>query len=161
MKMTAPLEVGLNVRDLKKMREFYETVLELSFVNEIQVSAAKARQAALNEQGYTVVRLQTSNGERLKLLASASPPAPVVVPPFILDRPGSAYVTFIIDDIRAACGRVRAAGAHFMTGPEPVEVRPGTWLAFFKDPEGHVVELVQYDDIGAYRPDLQGSGQPA
>lgn len=154
MKMMAPLEVGLNVRDLKKMREFYETVLELSFVNEIRVPAAKARQAALSEQGYTVVRLQTSHGERLKLLAAESPAALAPVPAFILDQPGSAYVTFIIDDIRAACRRVHAAGAHFMTGPDPVEVRPGTWLAFFKDPEGHVVELVQYDDIAAYRPDL-------
>ena len=27
-----------------------------------------------------------------------------------------------------------------------MEVRPGTWLAFFRDPEGNVLELVEYDD---------------
>lgn len=154
MKMVAPLEVGLNVRDLPKMRAFYETVLGLVFVNEIRVSAAKARQAALSNQAYVVVRLQASGGERLKLLAPESPPKAVAQPPLILDQPGSSYITFIIDDIRTACSRVRAHGLSFMTGPEPVEVRPGTWLAFLRDPEGHIVELVQYDDITTYRPDL-------
>lgn len=153
MKMVAPLEVGLNVRDLGKMRHFYESVLGLDFVNEIRVPAEKARQAALSTQPYVVVRLQTSSGERLKLLAPASPTQPAAQAPFILDEPNGSYVTFIIEDIRAACRRLVASGIGFMTGPEPVEVRPGTWLAFFRDPEGNIVELVQYDDITTYRPD--------
>jgi len=157
MKMVAPLEVGLNVRDLPRMRAFYETVLGLEFVNEIKVPAAKARQAALSNQGYVVVRLQASGGERLKLLAPQVPAGAAPQPPFILDQPGSSYITFIIDDIRAACSRVSANGIQFMTGPEPIEVRPGTWLAFFRDPEGHIVELVQYDDVAAYRPDLSSA----
>jgi hypothetical protein len=41
-----------------------------------------------------------------------------------------------------------------MTGEKAVEVRPGTFLAFLRDPEGHIVEIVQYSDIAAYRPDL-------
>lgn len=158
MKMVAPLEVGLNVRDLRKMRAFYETVLGLAFVNEIRVPAVKARQAALSEQAYVVVRLQASGGERLKLLAPESPADAAPQPSFVLDQPGSSYVTFIIDDIRTACSRVLAHGVRCMTGPEPVEVRPGTWLVFFRDPEGHIVELVQYDDIAAYRPDLPAAG---
>ena len=43
----------------------------------------------------------------------------------------------------------------FDSAPAPMEVRPGTWLAFFRDPEGNVLELVEYDDPAAYRPDLQ------
>ncbi|RWE80169.1 MAG: VOC family protein, partial [Mesorhizobium sp.] len=35
-----------------------------------------------------------------------------------------------------------------------IEVRPGTWLAFVTDPEGHIVEIVQYDDLAGYRRDL-------
>jgi len=38
-------------------------------------------------------------------------------------------------------------------------VRPGTWLAFFRDPEGNVLELVEYDDPAAYRPDLAGAAE--
>ncbi|CAM5199641.1 hypothetical protein CDEF62S_03652 [Castellaniella defragrans] len=155
LNMVVPMEIGLNVRDLKKMRAFYEDALGLAFINEIRVSAEKARQAALSDSAYVVVRLQTSNGERLKLLAREVPAAASAPTPFILDRPNSLYVTFIIDDIRAACARLHAYDVAFMTGREPVEIRPGTWLAFFRDPEGNVIELVQYDDVASYRPDLK------
>ena len=43
-----------------------------------------------------------------------------------------------------------------MSGPEPIESRPGLFVAFLRDLEGNVVELVQHDDVAAYRPDLQG-----
>ena len=32
--------------------------------------------------------------------------------------------------------------------------RSAATVAFLRDPEGNVVELVQYDDVAAYRPDL-------
>ena len=44
---------------------------------------------------------------------------------------------------------------EFLTGPTRVEVRPGTFLSFCRDPEGNVLELVQYADIHAYRSDLK------
>jgi hypothetical protein len=35
-----------------------------------------------------------------------------------------------------------------------VQTRPGTRLVFFRDSEGNPLELVQYDDLAAYRPDI-------
>ena len=43
---------------------------------------------------------------------------------------------------------------ELLTGPERIEVRPGTYLVFCKDPEGHVLEIVEYDDMASYRKDL-------
>ncbi|RKJ95217.1 VOC family protein [Alicycliphilus denitrificans] len=153
--MISPLEVGLGVRDLSRMRHFYETALGCQFVSEVAVPADKARQAALSDGGYTVVRLQTSYGERIKLLAPANPPAAAVRSGPILDQPNACYLTFIVDDIDAAIARLQAHGVEFLTGPARVEVRPGTFLSFCRDPEGNVLELVQYADIHAYRPDLK------
>lgn len=155
MKMISPLEVGLGVRDLPRMRHFYENALGCQFVNEVAVPADKARQAALSDGGYTVVRLQTSYGERIKLLAPANPPAAAARSGPILDQPNACYLTFIVDDIDAAIARLQAHGVEFLTGPARVEVRPGTFLSFCRDPEGNVLELVQYADIHAYRPDLK------
>jgi len=155
MNMTAPLEVGLGVRDLPRMREFYENALGCQFVSEVFVPAEKARQAALAEGGYTVVRLQTSFGERIKLLAPVDPAPEVRHQGPILAQPGASYLTFIVEDINAAMARMRGEGAEFLTGPKRVEVRPGTYLAFCRDPEGHVLELVQYADITSYRTDLK------
>ena len=155
IKMTAPLEVGIVCRDLPALRQFYENILGLTFISEVMVGADKARQAALSERGYTVVRLQTPYGERIKLLAPVDPPPVSEVPGYILDKANASYLTFIVDDIKAVVGRIAAAGIQFMTGSERIEVRPGTYLAFCRDPEGNVLEIVQYDDLASYRPDLQ------
>ncbi|AOY94660.1 bleomycin resistance protein [Cupriavidus sp. USMAA2-4] len=154
LNMIVPLEVGIAVRDLAPMRRFYEQVLGLAFVSEVQVPAAAAAQAAMHRDGYTAVRLQTPRGERVKLLAPATPPAHAAVPGYILDKANASYLTFIVDDLQAVVERLAAAGARLLTGPRRVEVRAGTWLAFCHDPEGNVLEFVQYDDIAAYRPDL-------
>jgi catechol 2,3-dioxygenase-like lactoylglutathione lyase family enzyme len=151
-----PLEVGIGCRDLALMRGFYQDVMGCTLVSEIVVAPDQAVAAALSADGYTVLRLQTGYGERIKLLAPrVPPPAPAPVPEFILDRPNALYLTFIVADIEAAIARLLDAGISFMTGERRVLARPGVWLAFCRDPEGNVLELVQYGDIGAYRADLE------
>src|SRR3546814_13124631 len=73
LNMTSPLEVGIACRDLVRLRHFYEQVLGFAFISQYQVPADKSAESGLSEGGYTVVRLQTSNGERIKLLAPVKP----------------------------------------------------------------------------------------
>ncbi|NYT64490.1 VOC family protein [Alcaligenaceae bacterium] len=153
--MTAPLEVGIACRDLAGLRNFYEDLLGFTFISEFVVPADKSEPSGLSADGYTVVRLQTSYGERIKLLAPNVPVTATGAPAYILDQPGAIYLTFIVADINAAIKRLLDAGTKFMTGNERVEVRPGVYLAFCRDPEGNVLELVQYEDIASYRADLQ------
>ena len=155
--LIVPLEVGIACRDLPRLRAFYQDVMGFSVVSEIQVPAAKAAPSALSADGYTVVRLQTSYGERIKLLAPNTPPAslPPAAAEYILDRPRASYLTFIVADINAAIATLLQAGIRFLTGEQRVEARPGVYLAFCEDPEGNLLELVEYTDIAAYRPDLK------
>lgn len=104
--------------------------------------------------GYDVARLQTPYGERIKLLQPSVAPAAAVRGAAILDRQGATYLTFIVRDLAGVVRGLQARGVVFDSAPAPMEVRPGTWLAFFRDPEGNVLELVEYDDPAAYRPDL-------
>ncbi len=152
--MTAPLEVGIACRDLPRLRRFYEEALGFAFVSEFAVPAEKSAASALSAGGYTVVRLQTSYGERIKLLAPNAPAAGHEPAAYILDRSNATYLTFIVADIEAAIRRLLDEGIEFMTGGRHIEVRPGVYLAFCRDPEGNVLELVQYEDITGYRPDL-------
>ena len=39
-------------------------------------------------------------------------------------------------------------------GDVPIQLRPDVKALFCRDPEGNVLELVEYADIAAYRPDL-------
>lgn len=154
LSMTVPMEVGICCADLDVQLAFYTGVMGLALVNRVTVPADKARATGLTQHGYDVARLQTPYGERIKLLQPAVAPEPAVRGAAILDRQGAAYLTFIVRDLPGVVRALQAKGVVFDSAPAPMEVRPGTWLAFFRDPEGNVLELVEYDDPAAYRPDL-------
>lgn len=152
--MTVPMEVGICCADLDSLAAFYTDVMGLTLVNRVTVPVGKAQATGLTPHGYDVARLQTPYGERIKLLQPAVAPEPAVRGAAILDRQGAAYLTFIVRDLRGVVRDLQSKGVVFDSAPAPMEVRPGTWLAFFRDPEGNVLELVEYDDPAAYRPDL-------
>jgi len=159
MHMTVPMEVGICCADLEAQLAFYADVIGLKLVNRVTVPADKARATGLTQHGYDVARLQTPYGERIKLLQPAVAPEPAVRGAAILDRQGAAYLTFIVRDLPGVVRGLESKGVVFDSAPAPMEVRPGTWLAFFRDPEGNVLELVEYDDPAAYRPDLAGAAE--
>ena len=62
---------------------------------------------------------------------------------------GSAYghIALGVDDIYAACDRIRAAGGNITREPGPV--RGGTTvIAFITDPDGYKIELIERKDDG-------------
>lgn len=154
--MTTPLEVGIGCRDIATMRQFYQHTLGMQFVSEARVPVHVAQTYRLARGSATVIRLQTSSGERIKLIAPDEPPAlPAKHLDYVCDLPNVMYLTFIIADLQVTLNRLLEAGITSMTGREAIQSRPGLWVAFLRDPEGNVLELVQYDDVAAYRPDLQ------
>lgn len=153
MKMQAPLEIGIAVRDLAGMTKFYADILGFKHVSEVNVPAEKSQLNQLSPDGCTVVRLQTSYGERIKLLAAPSTQA-AKHERWLLARAGLAYITLIISEIDDLCARLKAKGVK-LASDAPVENRPGLRVLFFQDPEGNVLELVEYSDLASYRPDLK------
>ena len=149
----APLEVGVCVRDMDRAAEFYEKVLGFRRMSEVTLDPDRAELAGFGRVAFRMVRMQTDYGERIKLLQTDPPPAPEPPPATTLGRFGFAYLTFVVADIDAALARLAASGAEMIT-VGPVQTRPGTRLAFFRDGEGNALELVQYDDLAAYRPDI-------
>ena len=159
LSMAVPMEVGICRADLDAQLAFYTGVLGLALVNRVTVPPAKAAATGLSPHGYDVARLQTSYGERIKLLQPHAAPQARERGGAILDRQGSAYLTFIVRGLPGVVRALRARGVRFDSQPAPMEVRPGTWLAFFRDPEGNVLELVEYDDPAGYRPDLASQAE--
>jgi catechol 2,3-dioxygenase-like lactoylglutathione lyase family enzyme len=154
LKLTAPLEVGICVDDLDTMVAFYTDVLGCEYVTSNDVPAELSAKAAFSGSGYTIVRLQLGTGERLKLVQQISNS---IAPPdvtYVLDRRGPAFLPLIVDDLDALLTRMNEANVPMPTGPEKVEIRDGVYLGFVEDPEGNFLELVEYRDIKAYRPDL-------
>jgi lactoylglutathione lyase len=154
VRISAPMEVGFCCRDLDALARFYTEVLGFELINVVEVDAARARSATLSDGAYRVARLQTPWGERIKLLQPSKAPRQGKSADWILEHCNAAYVTFIVDDLNAMLARL-VGQATVLTGREKVEVRPGVWLAFVRDPEGNLLEFVEYDDLLAYREDLK------
>ena len=155
LKMTAPLETGVVCIDIDQMLAFYVDVLGLKMVADARTTAEISNKFGATPDGYRIVRLQTPNGERVKLVqpnkvASRSNRGSA----FVFERQGTAYISFVIADIQDAAKRLKQHGVKLMS-TDPVEVRKGVTALFAQDPEGNFVEFVEYADVASYRPDLR------
>lgn len=146
----APMEVGFAVADVDRVLAFYRDVLGMKLLTDITMPAATSRAAGLAPDGYRVVRLESSGGDRLKLAQTAASRESVRATDYPMQRRGSAYVTFIVDDLPALHARLRQAGTR-IASDGIVDLRPGVTMLLATDPEHNWLEFVHYDDLAAYR----------
>jgi predicted enzyme related to lactoylglutathione lyase len=56
--------------------------------------------------------------------------------------PARHIVGFDVDDVKAEAARLKAAGVEFIEEPNNFG---GGWIATFKDPEGNLLQLLQFE----------------
>lgn len=157
MRVTAAFEPAIVCRNLEPMLAFYRDVLGMSVFSIDTIGAAQAGLARLSSGGYTIARLETDRGDRLKLVAPQQQPQSQATYGLVLQRHGYAYLTYIVPDVRSVHAALTQAGAEILTGAEPVAFRPGVVeLIFARDPEGNCLEFVQRSDLADYRPAENG-----
>ncbi|WP_322760934.1 VOC family protein [Frankia sp. Cr2] len=139
--MTQALEVGIVVADLAGMVRFYTEALGCSEVHRSDVPAELNAQLGLGG-ATTVVWLRTPWGERIKLVRPAADTAAVTPAVPIATRRGLAYLTLYVTDAAEVAERMRHGGASPRSDPALVEAS-GRRIAFWADPEGNVIELVE------------------
>ena len=154
IKTISPLEVGICVNNLEQMISFYNEVLGFQLVSQIEVEAGKSKETGFTKGGYTIVRLQTNYGERIKLVRPKSDPDKRSTGNEVLSTAGNVFLTFIVNDLRIALDTVAQHIDNFRTENQIAEVRDGVFLSIIDDPEGNHIELVQYTSLKDYRPDL-------
>ena len=153
MKMVAPLEPGIVCFDLERMLKFYVGILGLKLVADVEASQEIGRRIHISPHGYRIVRLQTSYGERIKLIESKVLPKAHPEYDFVYECQGLAYLTFIISNMNEVLPKLEKENIKVLSDGI-VEVRKGVFALFIKDPEGNFVEIVDYPDIASYRPDI-------
>jgi catechol 2,3-dioxygenase-like lactoylglutathione lyase family enzyme len=121
----SPLFAGFSVDDLARAKEFYADTLGLRVV----------------EPGPPVLGLQAFNGHTV----------------MVYEKPGHQPATFTVlnfpvEDIEATVDRLRAAGIEleqYDDGPlrtnEKGIAKPGPLQAWFKDPAGNILSVLQED----------------
>ncbi len=76
-------------------------------------------------------------GTQVELFGSGDPQAPVGTDTSV----GFQHLALAVDDVDAECARLQAAGVEFSL--LPTTVTPGLRIAFFRDPDGNRLELMQ------------------
>ena len=154
LKMIAPFEMGICVDDLENMIAFYGDVLGFKLISKIDVPADKSNEAGFTSGGYTIVRMQTNYGERIKLVRPMTSPNPRTSGKEVLSKKGNVFLTFIVEDLKLTVSRIKDTDAPIRTQGSIMVVRDGVFLSIIDDPEGNHLEFVEYRDITNYRPDL-------
>ncbi|HUZ43440.1 MAG TPA: VOC family protein [Acidimicrobiales bacterium] len=127
--------IGLCVSDLDRSRRFYVEGLGFELVNGIDVPDSPADR---------LLRLEPPLGLRAEYLAKdgfvlelmhfdreANPPGTERV----MNEPGLTHLSFSVDDVSAAAGRLETLGAQVM---RDTDVGGGIFL---RDPDGQLIEL--------------------
>lgn len=127
--------LGLRVRDLPKMQQFYEA-LGFTEVNRLTVPD-KLAGALLGLEppiGFEAVYLD-NDGFVLQLLTFSGYPAPDETQRTMVDA-GLTHLSIAVDDFPAAQEAVTSAGGSVVADPG------GGFACMVRDPEGQLLELV-------------------
>ena len=142
MRQIAPLEIGIPVIDLERMVAFYKTALSCEEVRRADIPPELSRNIRVHPEGYVNVWLKFPGGEVVKLVQPPSPPSAAPISDFTGMQTGIAYFTLYCDDIEHAIQAAEGAGATMISEPGLAQ-GDALKLAFLRDPEGNVFELVQ------------------
>ncbi|MCR5980571.1 VOC family protein [Gordonia jinghuaiqii] len=128
--LTKPtLDVGIVTTDPAPMVEFYGELLGLPRLDDIRMP------------GFTIIRFELGDVV-LKVLEYDEKPGTPAATGGIGAGTGIRYITVSVEKIADALAACRASTTASVL-EEPVEVRPGAWIAFGTDPDGNVIEFVQ------------------
>jgi len=143
---------GLHVRDVARSVAFYRDLVGLQLLAQRE-SRADYVGEIVGYPGATIrlAWLQHPDGgpilELLQYVDPAGTPVDTATP-----NPGTAHVAFTVPDILATFERLRAAGIAFKSAA-PVAITAGAnrggYAAYFTDPDGITLELLQPPPVPA------------
>jgi catechol 2,3-dioxygenase-like lactoylglutathione lyase family enzyme len=146
--------VNVTAHDWRRLAAFYTDVLGCTLVPPERDIRGAALDAATGLVGahLTGAHLQLpGHGEHGPTLEIFSYEALADHPGARVDRPGWGHVAFQIPDVPAALSAVEAAGGGRLgdvVTTRTIDGRSVTWV-YATDPEGNIVELQAWSDVGA------------
>ena len=126
--------IGLSVADLDRQRHFYIEAFNLRETYRMEIPDAGIRTALLSGPGGAAVELTERAGSIPQHFADAVEGAGVQ---------GYFHWALTVDFLETAVAAAVAHGARVVSRPAQA-MRPGVRFAYVADPEGNLIELVQY-----------------
>jgi lactoylglutathione lyase len=127
--------IGILTNDLQQSVDFYTDVLGFSISAKIEK----------DDVGFAAIFVE-KNGSRIELIGYRGkiPKRSESIEIKLGEGsiPINDHITFTVDDIEATVTEIKEKGVEF--GLEPIQVEGGMKIASFKDPNGVLIELVEY-----------------
>jgi methylmalonyl-CoA epimerase len=127
--------IGIMTNDLQKSVEFYTDVLGFSISAKIE----------MEEVGLSAIFIE-KNGSKIELMGyrGAIPKRSEGIEIIMggSSIPLNDHITFTVDDLGATVSELKGKGIEF--GLEPMQAEGGIKIAFFKDPNGVLMELMEH-----------------
>ncbi len=135
--------VALSVRDMEGALRFYRDLLgfEVDWEREHYGGKDFSRVVGLEEADAHVVMLK-GYGTRFELFAYRSPVGADSGVRRMCDF-GLTHFALSVKNIHDIYRRLSGAGVSFNC--PPLNLRPGVWATYMRDPEGVMIELVEYE----------------
>jgi catechol 2,3-dioxygenase-like lactoylglutathione lyase family enzyme len=133
---------GLSVADLDRSIAFYRDLIGLEVIRVIEAGPEMRLGEVVGLPGCRARIAHLQKGSAMLELFEYQEPRGRKLPEDHKQADhGFIHVGFTSTDTRAEYQRLRSQGVQFIS--EPVEFRPGVWIAYFHGPDGEVCELRQ------------------
>ena len=132
---------GLTVSDMDRSLEFYRDFLGMKVLMDLDITDDRmARVLGVASAKCRIVHLQLGDGV-LELFHYYQPKGRNAAPSIRPYDNGFSHIGFEVNDIHIHIKEIQQRGCKLLG--EPVEFRPGVWVAYFRGPDGEVVEFRQ------------------
>jgi catechol 2,3-dioxygenase-like lactoylglutathione lyase family enzyme len=135
--------VAITVTDLDRSIQFYSDLMGMNLEWRMDHRRSEALEKVVGLKDVDVSYAMLSGwGGRIELFQYHSPPGH----PFSVDKPvcdkGITHVAFQVDAIDSIYEKLLSQSVRFNSPPQTI--RPGVRVAYFHDPDGIVLELIEY-----------------
>lgn len=134
---------ALSVTNLDRSIQFYRDLLGMKVDWRIDHKKGETFEKIVGLKGVDVSYAMLSGwGGRIEIFEYHSPPGEAYPPDRGVNDQGITHFAFEVDEIDRLYGELASRGVRFNSPPQVV--RPGVKAAYFHDPDGITVELVEY-----------------
>ncbi len=139
--ITSMNHVGLSVADMQHSLKFYRDYFGMELLMNLDIADDRiARVIGIEEAKCKIVHLKL--GETiLELFEYTNPRGEKFAPKMRQCDIGFSHIGFEVNDIHRHIEELKQMGVEMLG--EIVEFRPGVWVAYFRGPDGEVVEFRQ------------------
>lgn len=128
--------IGIIVNDIQKSVDFYTGMLGFSIATKIELPEIGMSVAFIEKNGGKI-ELMERKGKKVPKRSEAAKPKLGENP-----IPVNDHISFSVENIESTVNELKEKGVVFDL--EPIRLEEGVKLTYFKDPNGVLIELIEY-----------------